>query len=560
MTADLLSPGNRAEQSYLAPRTCDPIAASRPPRGKMTSDLDLADRKLLNLLQTSLPLVEEPFEALGQSVDLGSSEVIRRIQSLKDKNVVRQISAMFDTRRLGYKTVLVAMRLPPDKLDAGAHTINAHPGVSHNYARDGAFNLWFTVAVPPHESLEETVEEMAHRTGAERYRMLPTIRFFKIGVNFDMVKEEGAAEEYYSPDGYNREPGADWNKVETVSEFEIEAIRQLQEDLPLEPPPLRAPWPHGWVSLRGSCSPWPTHFRSGASCDDTAPSSTTAGRGFKANAMGVWKVPPERAEEVGNLDGTLTLGDPLLRAADLSGLCLLALYDDPRHLHRAVRRGGEGDIRGDGDQRVPAPLQHSRVQEDARPVLRIVRLVLQSTPGPNPREASCQHYYPVFLDLKGRRCVVIGGGDIGEEKVVKLLDHHAIVTVISPDVTEGLRRLVDGKRLHWVQRKYEPADMEGAFIAIVADTSDASLNRSVSKEARTRNIPLNVADVTDLCTWIAPAVVNRGKVTVAVSTGGASPALARKFREEPVGLEQDAVPARRNGLRRPRAATVRRPE
>ena len=141
-------------------------------------------------------------------------------------------------------------------------------------------------------------------------------------------------------------------------------------------------------------------------------------------------------------------------------------------------------------------------------------------------------YYPVFLDLKGRRCVVIGGGDIGEEKVVKLLDHHAIVTVISPDVTEGLRRLVDGKRLHWVQRKYEPADMEGAFIAIVADTSDASLNRSVSKEARTRNIPLNVADVTDLCTWIAPAVVNRGKVTVAVSTGGASPALARKFREE----------------------------
>ena len=266
----------------------------------MTSDLDLADRKLLNLLQTSLPLVEEPFEALGQSVDLGSSEVIRRIQSLKDKNVVRQISAIFDTRRLGYKTVLVAMRLPPDKLDAGAHTINAHPGVSHNYARDGAFNLWFTVAVPPHESLEETVEEMAHRTGAERYRMLPTIRFFKIGVNFDMVKEEGAADDYYSPDGYNRENGADWNKVETVSEFEIEAIRELQEDLPLEPRPFGPMAARLGITQRELFALADSFQERGIMRRYSAVLHHRRA-GFKANAMGVWKVPAERAEEVGNL-------------------------------------------------------------------------------------------------------------------------------------------------------------------------------------------------------------------------------------------------------------------
>ena len=141
-------------------------------------------------------------------------------------------------------------------------------------------------------------------------------------------------------------------------------------------------------------------------------------------------------------------------------------------------------------------------------------------------------YYPVFLDLRDRRCVVIGGGDLGEEKAVRLLDCGANVTVISPDVTEGLRALVDGVRLDWIQRKYEPGNLEGAFVAIVADTSDHELNAAVSEEAKARNVPLNVADVTELCTWIAPAVVDRGEVTLAISTGGASPALARRFREE----------------------------
>ena len=147
-------------------------------------------------------------------------------------------------------------------------------------------------------------------------------------------------------------------------------------------------------------------------------------------------------------------------------------------------------------------------------------------------------YYPVFLDVRDRRCVVIGGGDLGEEKAARLLDCGALVTVISPDVTEGLRALVDGNRLDWIQRKYEPGNLKGAFVAIVADTSDHALNASVSKEARARNVPLNVADVTELCTWIAPAVVHRGEVTVAISTGGASPALARRFREELSGTSR----------------------
>ena len=140
-------------------------------------------------------------------------------------------------------------------------------------------------------------------------------------------------------------------------------------------------------------------------------------------------------------------------------------------------------------------------------------------------------YYPVFMDVRNRRCVVIGGGEMGEEKVEKLLVYDADVVVISPDLTARLHELVIGKGISWIQRGYESGDLEGAFIAIVADTSDENINNQVSKEAEERNVPLNVMDVTHLCTFIAPAVVRRGDVIVAVSTGGSSPALARKYRE-----------------------------
>lgn len=140
-------------------------------------------------------------------------------------------------------------------------------------------------------------------------------------------------------------------------------------------------------------------------------------------------------------------------------------------------------------------------------------------------------YYPIFLDLRGRRVVVVGGGAMGEEKVVRLLDYGPRVVVISPDVTDRVAELVDSGEVTWTRRRYQRGDLEGAFVAIVADTSDDTANRAVSEEARERNVPLNVADVTELCTWITPSVARRGEVVVATSTGGASPALARLFRE-----------------------------
>ena len=265
-----------------------------------TTTMDLVDRKILNIIQTRFPLVEMPFAEIGDEVELPEEEVIERIGELKSKNVVRQISAIFDTRRLGYKTTLVAMRLPADELDAAAQIINVHPGVSHNYARNGHFNLWFTVAVPPYEDLAETVEDMASRTGAESYRLMPTIKFFKIGVNFDMVKEEGAAKKYYSPDGYDRADGQDWNKAMPITDFEIEVIRELQEDVELTPRPFSPMAERLGIPLQEL-------FDIADSLQERSLMRRFSAvlhhrrAGFSSNAMAVWKVPSERAIEVGNI-------------------------------------------------------------------------------------------------------------------------------------------------------------------------------------------------------------------------------------------------------------------
>ena len=142
-----------------------------------------------------------------------------------------------------------------------------------------------------------------------------------------------------------------------------------------------------------------------------------------------------------------------------------------------------------------------------------------------------QKYYPVFLNMQGQLCVVIGGGEVAERKVQALLEAGAVVTLIAPECTDGLVAMTSDSSVTWHQRTYETGDLEGAFIAIAA-TDDRAVNEAVTQEATERNTPLNVVDVTDLCTFIAPSVIHRGPVTLAISTGGMGPALARKLRQE----------------------------
>ena len=262
--------------------------------------MDLIDRKLLNIIQSDFPMAEEPYRETARRLDIGEEEVIERLRLLRKKNVVRQISAIFDTRRLGYSTSLVAMAFEPEKLHRGALKLNKHPGVSHNYAREGSFyNLWFTLAVPPGDSIEGTVGRMTKETGAHSFRIMPTIRFFKIGVNFDMVEEKGAAYKYYSPDGYQEDSKLkDWNKAVPLNDFDIRAIRELQEDLPMTSRPFDDMAGRLGVTAR-ELFDITTEFQERGIMRRYSAVLHHRKAGFKDNGMGVWKVVPERSEEVG---------------------------------------------------------------------------------------------------------------------------------------------------------------------------------------------------------------------------------------------------------------------
>ena len=139
-------------------------------------------------------------------------------------------------------------------------------------------------------------------------------------------------------------------------------------------------------------------------------------------------------------------------------------------------------------------------------------------------------YYPVFLNLDGKQCVVFGGGSVAEDKIRRLLDAGAKVTLVSPQVTATIQAAAQQGRLEWRPRVYQPGDLTGAFLGIAA-TNVQKVNRCIFQEAEQLGVLLNVVDQPSQCTFIAPSIVNRGPVTVAISTGGASPALARKLRE-----------------------------
>lgn len=140
-------------------------------------------------------------------------------------------------------------------------------------------------------------------------------------------------------------------------------------------------------------------------------------------------------------------------------------------------------------------------------------------------------YYPVYLNLRDRRCIVVGGGAEAERKTQGLLDCGAIVIVVSPEVTPVLSDLATRKLIDWEPRIYRNGDLEGAFLAI-SDNVNSEIYQEVAVEAEQRGILLNVTDVTALCNFITPAVVRRGEVTFAISTAGLSPALARRLQEE----------------------------
>jgi DNA-binding Lrp family transcriptional regulator len=264
--------------------------------------VDDRDKRLLNIIQAEFPLVTRPFHALGVQLNLAEGEVMDRVAALKQRRIIRQISAIFDTKSLGYKSSLVAMRVPPENLDAAAAIVNGHPGVSHNYRRDHAFNLWFTLAVPPTSDLEWTVEHLHAATGADSTRMLPTLRLFKIGMQLDMEGSTGVerVESHQAAYTETRRPAAGRAGLRPA---DIAVIRELQEDIPPVAQPYRPMADRIGLSEQGLFEAT-AHLSAQGYLRRVAAVLHHREAGFRANAMGVWVVPATRTEEVGQIMGS----------------------------------------------------------------------------------------------------------------------------------------------------------------------------------------------------------------------------------------------------------------
>ena len=253
------------------------------------SAMDAIDRLLLNLIQKDFPLVARPFAAIGEQLGISEEDVLARARRLKKGGVIRQISAIFDSRRLGYSSTLVTMDIPEEHIDESASHISEHSGVSHNYKRDHSFNLWFTLTLPPGADLEAEVAQLSDVAGARRTRVLPALRVFKIGVELDLEQGANVAEK--------RRPSK--QPPRSFTEEDLSYVRVLQQDLPLEPTPFQ-----GWAESLGVSQEEMFAKARGFEASGVMRRFAAVLRhqkaGFVANGMICWCIPEERLPDLGH--------------------------------------------------------------------------------------------------------------------------------------------------------------------------------------------------------------------------------------------------------------------
>jgi siroheme decarboxylase len=270
------------------------VPKTRSRKGGAAIPLDDLDRRLLNLMQDSFPIEARPFAAVAREAQVDEELVLRRVQRLLDERIIREITPIFDTRALGYRSMLVAAKVPADNPHRAARIINAHPGVSHNYLRNHDFNLWFTIAVEPDSELglQGTLDALARETAAESIRQLPTLKLFKIRMDLEMEGDTAAlasAAQAVAPAEVDPQP---------YDAFDVEVIRATQGPWPAVPEPYAAPARELGIPVQRLLE----HLR--AMRDRRLLRRVAAilfhrRAGFSANGMGVWGVPEERILEVG---------------------------------------------------------------------------------------------------------------------------------------------------------------------------------------------------------------------------------------------------------------------
>jgi siroheme decarboxylase len=256
--------------------------------------LDELDKRLLNLMQGSFPIARRPYERVATQAGISEQDAIRRVQELIDARIIRQVTPIFDTRALGYSSMLVAAKVDPENPWRAANVINEHPGVSHNYLRDHEFNIWFTIATEPDSplGLERTLEVLGREAGAESIRQLPTLKLFKIRMDLEMEGDTEAlakAVEVAPPAETERQP---------YDDFDVAVIRATQGDMPVVEEPYAPAAEHLNISQERLLEHLEA-MQERRLLRRVAAILFHRRAGFSANGMGVWKVPDERIMELG---------------------------------------------------------------------------------------------------------------------------------------------------------------------------------------------------------------------------------------------------------------------
>jgi DNA-binding Lrp family transcriptional regulator len=256
--------------------------------------LDDLDRRLLNLMQGSFPLAPRPYAAVAAAAEISEDETLRRVERLVRERIIREVTPIYDTRALGYQSMLVAAKVDAEHPHRAAQVVNSHPGVSHNYLRTHDFNLWFTIAVEPDSrlGLDGTLDVLQRLTGAESIRQLPTLKLFKIRMDLEMEKGTdalAAAAEAAAPAELEPQP---------YDDFDVAVIRATQGHQPVVAEPYAEPAARLGTSVEKLLEHM-EGMRERRLLRRVAAILFHRRAGFSANGMGVWEVPEDRIAELG---------------------------------------------------------------------------------------------------------------------------------------------------------------------------------------------------------------------------------------------------------------------
>lgn len=289
-----------------------PLQACHGVRGSQMMEQNLSpdERRLLDLVQREFPITPEPYRELACRLDVTEDQVLERLADWRATGLLRRLGAVFDSHRLGYQSSLVAMKVPPERVEEVAAAINVRSGVTHNYLREPGrfgYNLWFTVTVDPGKDLAGTVDEIAASVGVDDVLLLPATQLYKIKVQFNLGQTPGSGANDGSGDSGGRAVSAQKPKMSpgafsatSLDERDWRLIRALSEDLPLAPRPFRDVAQEAGDSEEGVLERVKRLLdvgvirRFGATLKHYAV-------GFQANAMVVWRVGAHRVSEVGRL-------------------------------------------------------------------------------------------------------------------------------------------------------------------------------------------------------------------------------------------------------------------